>query len=491
MTHRPSSPVPASGPSTDRAILRLAVPSIVSNITVPLLGLVDLAIVGHLQAPGGSGRYIAAIAVGTMIFNVMYWLFGFLRMGTSGLTAQALGRGDWAGVGLLLRRSVRTALAIAACFVVLQWPLGWLALTLIHPSAQVWPLAGRYFDIVIWGAPAMLTLYSLNGWFVGMQTTRVPMQVALFQNVVNIVASVAFVFGLGLRIEGVALGTLVAQWSGVGLAAWHARRMWRSAAAAHGMAAAPRDCASEPHGASAAVEPAHGARPSFFRVNRDIFLRTLCLVAVNLFFTSAGARQGDMVLAVNTLLMTFFTLFSYVMDGFAFAGEALGGRLYGAGDGAGLRRLVRRLFVWGAGMMAVFTAVYALGGTGFLGLLTSDGAVVQAAAAYLPWACLVPVAGIAAFVYDGIFIGLAATRGMLVSSVAATAAFFAVFAGGGAVLAGGGAGVFPAAKAATSASSPMLNHFLWLAFLVYLAARGLLQHLIFRHHRSLRRQRVG
>lgn len=476
MTHRPSSSVPASGPSTDRAILRLAVPSIVSNITVPLLGLVDLAIVGHLQAPGGSGRYIAAIAVGTMIFNVMYWLFGFLRMGTSGLTAQALGRGDWAGVGLLLRRSVRTALAIAACFVVLQWPLGWLALTIVHPSAQVWPLAGRYFDIVIWGAPAMLTLYSLNGWFVGMQTTRVPMQVALFQNVVNIVASVAFVFGLGLRIEGVALGTLVAQWSGVGLAAWHARRMWRSAAAAHG---------------AALREPAAGARPSFFRVNRDIFLRTLCLVAVNLFFTSAGARQGDMVLAVNTLLMTFFTLFSYVMDGFAFAGEALGGRLYGAGDGAGLRRLVRRLFVWGAGMMVVFTAVYALGGTGFLGLLTSDGAVVQAAAAYLPWACLVPVAGMAAFVYDGIFIGLAATRGMLVSSVAATAAFFAVFAGGGMVLAGGGAGVFPAAKAATSVSSPMLNHFLWLAFLVYLAARGLLQHLIFRHHRSLRRQRVG
>ncbi len=200
----------------DRDILHLAVPSIVSNITVPLLGLVDLTIVGHI----GSERYIAAIAVGTMIFNVIYWLFGFLRMGTSGMTAQALGRGDGSLVRQLLRRSLTVALVIALLFVVFQWPLRWLTVTLIHPSPQVVPLVVSYFNIVIWGAPAMLGLYALNGWFIGMQNTRIPMLVAIFQNVVNIVVSVALVFGVGLRIEGVALGTLVAQWGGLALAWW-------------------------------------------------------------------------------------------------------------------------------------------------------------------------------------------------------------------------------------------------------------------------------
>ena len=202
----------------------------------------------------------------------------------------------------------------------------------------------------------------------------------------------------------------------------------------------------------------------FFTVNRDIFLRTVCLVAVNLFFTSAGARQGDMTLAVNTLLLTFFTLFSYVMDGFAFAGEALSGKFYGARDDAALRAMTRRLFVWGALMVVAFTAVYVIGGNGFLGLLTDDRRVIAAASDYFFWACLIPVAGMAAFVYDGIFIGLTATRGMLVSSVAATALFFLIFFVGERYVATGGA--LP------------LNHFLWLAFILYLAMRGLMQHLI-------------
>ena len=424
----------------DRDILHLAVPSIVSNITVPLLGLVDLTIVGHI----GSEQYIAAIAVGTMIFNVIYWLFGFLRMGTSGMTAQALGRGDGSLVRQLLRRSLTVALVIALLFVVFQWPLRWLTVTLIHPSPQVVPLVVSYFNIVIWGAPAMLGLYALNGWFIGMQNTRIPMLVAIFQNVVNIVVSVALVFGEGLRIEGVALGTLVAQWSGFALAWWLRRTV-----------VLPSDGA------------ARGAMVSwsdFFTVNRDIFLRTVCLVAVNLFFTSAGARQGDMTLAVNTLLLTFFTLFSYVMDGFAFAGEALSGKFYGAGDDAALRAMTRRLFVWGALMVVAFTAVYVIGGNGFLGLLTDDRRVIAAASDYFFWACLIPVAGMAAFVYDGIFIGLTATRGMLVSSVAATALFFLIFFVGERYV-------------ATSGRLP-LNHFLWLAFILYLAMRGLMQHLI-------------
>lgn len=425
-------------------ILRLAVPSIVSNITVPLLGLVDLAISGHL----GGERYIAAIAVGSMVFNLIYWLMGFLRMGTSGMTAQAYGAADWRGVRLLLRRSLKVSLAIAATFLVLQLPIGWCALQIIHPSPHVWPLAQQYISIVIWGAPAMLSLYSLNGWFVGMQTTRVPMVVAIFQNVVNIIASLAFVYGFGMKVEGIALGTLVAQWGGVLLAAFFAWRMMSEVDA---------------RGQSGANAARSYSWTAFFRVNRDIFLRTLCLVSVNLAFTSAGARQGDMLLAVNTLLMTFYTLFSYVMDGFAFAGEALAGKYCGADDKPALTRLTHSLlWRWGLPLALAFTLLYMAGGSLLVGLLTNDGAVVAASRAYSPWTWLIPLAGYAAFIYDGIFIGMTLTRGMLVSSFVSALTFFAILAV---------AMLTPLAQA----HAGLVNHALWLAFIAYLAMRGLMQ----------------
>lgn len=429
---------------TDKNILQLAIPSIVSNITVPLLGLADLSIVGHL----GSEQYIAAIAVGTMIFNVLYWLFGFLRMGTSGMTSQALGRGDHAAVELLLRRSLYVSMATALTFVVLQMPLRWLALTVIAPSAQIRPFVSTYFNIVIWGAPAMLGLYGVNGWFVGLQNTRVPMVVAIFQNVVNIAVSLVLVIVFGMQLQGVAMGTLAAQWSGFALAIAMVRRQLLRDARKHPSSLVSRQVSLVSWSA-------------FFTVNRDIFLRTLCLVAVNLFFTSAGARQGDMVLAVNTLLLTFFTLFSYVMDGFAFAGEALTGKLYGAADFQALRATVRRLMEWGIVMVLAFTTVYVLGGERFLMLITDNREVVAAAGEYFPWACLIPLAGVAAFVYDGIFIGLTATRGMLLSSAIATAVFFILFFVGT---------VFVDA-----------NHVLWFSFVVYLASRGAVQWLIMRY----------
>lgn len=443
-------------------ILRLAIPSIVSNVTVPLLGLVDLAISGHL----GSERYIAAISVGSMIFNLIYWLMGFLRMGTSGMTSQAYGAADWQGVRLLLRRSITVSLAIAAAFVVLQVPLGWCALQIIHPSQQVWQLAQTYFSIVIWGAPAMLSLYSLNGWFVGMQTTRVPMVVAIFQNVVNIVASLAFVFGLDMKVEGIALGTLVAQWSGVMLALFFMRRMLKEV----GMKAREDTTASTETSPSAAASTLTGTthKPryswsAFFSVNRDIFLRTLCLVSVNLAFTSAGARQGDMMLAVNTLLMTFYTLFSYVMDGFAFAGEALAGKYYGANDKASLTTLIRSLLRhWGLPLALAFTLLYLLGGNLLVSLLTDDAGVVAASRTYIPWTWLIPLAGYAAFVYDGIFIGMTMTRGMLLSSFVSAVTFFAIL---------GAAMLTPLPHAHPA----IVNHALWLAFIAYLAMRGLMQ----------------
>ena len=465
----------------NREILRLAVPSIVTNVTVPLLGLVDLAIVGHI----GNETMIGAIAVGSMIFNVMYWLMGFLRMGTSGMAAQEYGARQngtavpipfWSGVG---GRALRLALMIAAGMLLLQVPLRWLSLWLMGPSAEVAVLVRAYFNICIWGAPAMLSLYVMTGWFIGMQDTRTPMVVSITQNIINIVASLVLVFGFKMQIEGVALGTLIAQWSGAVMAWGKANPRRPTPLSSEGKRPTPqplpwREGSEMPNQAENQEESqakrvstplpsreglgggSFSSSSSFFHANFDLFLRTICLVAVNLFFTSAGARQGDMLLSVNTLLMTFFTLFSYVMDGFANAGEALCGKYDGSTSPQSLRAVIRHLFRWGWLMVVLFTAVYALGGRGFLGLLTDEASVVDAAMEFLPWALLIPVAGMAAFVYDGIFIGLLKTRGMLVASAVATIVFFGLY-----------FVLFPLWG----------NHALWLALIVYLALRGLVQHL--------------
>ena len=421
----------------DRQILRIAVPAIVSNVTVPLLALVDVAIVGHL----GAAAYIGAIAVGGMMFNVVYWLFAFLRMGTGGMTSQALGRRDLGEAVRILVRSLGVALIVAALLIALQRPLRTAAIAVMNPTPQVAEYAATYFDILIWGAPATLGLYSFTGWFIGMQNSRLPMFVAVTQNVVNIAASAAFVFLLGMKVEGVAFGTLVAQYAGLAIAAvaWtavYSRLLPRFSR----------------KGLFAWTE-----MKKFLAVNRDIFLRTLCLVSVMLFFTTAGARQGDTVLAVNTLLMQAYMVFSYVMDGFAYAGEAISGKRYGAGNARALRDTVARLFRWGAAMTAVFTLLYIIGGDAFLRLLTDDAAVVGASAEYSFWAVLMPVAGVAAFVWDGVFIGCTMTRGMLQSIFLAAAVFFIVY--------------FPLAET-------MGNHALWLAFTLYLAVRGAVQTVI-------------
>lgn len=344
---------------TDREILGIALPAIVSNITVPLLGLVDVAIVGHL----GDAAYIGAIAVGGMLFNIIYWIFGFLRMGTSGMTAQLYGKQSLTEIVQMLVRAATIGTGIALVLIALQVPIRETAFLLIRPTEAVGRLATTYFHICIWGAPAMLGLYGLTGWYIGMQNSRIPMLIAITQNVVNIAASLCLVYLCGMKVEGVALGTLIAQYAGLlmGILLWmrhygylrgHFRRegLFR-----------------------------RSVMKRFFEVNRDIFLRTLCLVAVTLFFTSAGAGQGEIILAVNTLLMQLFTLYSYIMDGFAYAGEALSGKYIGAGDRTSFSTTIRRLFGWGAVMALLFTATYALGGQGFLNLLTDDPSVTEAA----------------------------------------------------------------------------------------------------------------
>lgn len=427
----------------NRKILHIALPAIVSNITVPLLGLVDVSIVGHL----GDTAYIGAIAVGGMIFNVMYWLFGFLRMGTSGMTSQSYGRRDLPEVVRLLVRSLGVGWAVAFLMILLQVPLRDFALFIMEPTESVRHYAELYFNILIWGAPATLGLYSFTGWFIGMQNSRLPMAIAITQNVVNIVASLVLVFCLGLKVEGVALGTLVAQYAGLFIAfgAWFSvygrlRKYF---------------CRIDLFGWS--------QMKGFLSVNRDIFLRTLCLISVMLFFTSAGSWQGEMILAVNTLLMQFYMIFSYIMDGFAYAGEAISGKYYGAGNKVGLSAAVRHLFSWGAVMTVAFTLLYIIGGNAFLSLLTDDKIVIAAAGSYFYWAALIPLAGVAAFIWDGIYIGCTKTRGMLISMFVSAITFFAVY---------------------YSLRQSMGNHGLWLAFIMYMAMRGFMQTLIWKNTRG-------
>ncbi len=430
---------------TNREILNLAIPSIVSNITVPLLGLVDLTIVGHI----GNENYIGAIAIGSMIFNIMYWILGFLRMGTSGMTSQAYGREDWEDALRVLLRALTIGVGMGLAFIVCQSAIEWGMVRAMNTPESSFPLVRAYFRIAIWGAPAMLGLYGLTGWFIGMQNTKIPMLIAIVQNIINIFASLLFVFAFGWKIEGVAAGTLIAQWSGFFMALFFVRRGLRNKTF-YASATTAQLSLSLFKSTLAHVE----AWQRFFVVNRDIFLRTLCLVAVNLFFTSAGGKQGALMLSVNTLLMTMFTLFSYFMDGFAYAGEALSGKLYGANDKVGFLQMVRRLFFFGGVMVVLFTSVYVFGGLDFLRLLTDEEYVVRASIPYLIWVYFIPLAGVAAFIYDGIFIGMTETKGMLVPSAIAMACFFAFYYVG----------------------KPSLgNNALWIAFLLFLSFRGILQ----------------
>ena len=412
----------------DREILRLALPSIVSNITVPLLGLCDVAIMGHV----GGAKHIGAIAVGSMIFNVMYWLFVFLRMSTSGLTAQAYGAGRWDVTRHVRRRHLTMALCFGGAIIVLQEPLRLLTFWLMQAEGDVATLCTPYYYICIWGAPAVLGLYVVTGWLVGMQNTRLPMLIAIGQNVVNIATSLLLVLVFDMGIVGVAIGTLAAQWVGFITAI-----------------VAPL---SSPEGDTLPCKQTNEA-PSG-AVGGALFLRTVCLVSVNLYFTSAGAAQGALILAANTLLMQFFTFYSYMTDGFANAGEALAGRYVGANDTAMLKLTVRHLFLWGFAMALLFTAIYAIGGNTVLRLLTTDSEVITTARHYLPWAICIPFAGMVAFVWDGIFIGMTRAKGMLMACFVAAVVFFALW---------------------LWLSPTLHNNALWLAFLAFLATRGVVQ----------------
>ena len=324
----------------NKRILGLALPNIITNITVPLLGMVDMAIVGHL-----SSTHIGAITIGTSIFNLIYWNFGFLRMGTSGFTAQAYGAERWDEAVKTLIRACSIALAIALTLIVLQWPISLLVPIIFKGSSEVMRLALTYFFIRIWAAPATLGLYAIKGWFIGMQDSKTPMWIAIFLNCVNIVASLIFVLVLHWDIAGVALGTVLANYSGLALGIVLLGKKLRGIKDLK----APK---------SIIKESLHWREMRrFFKVNGDIFLRTVCLSTVFTFITAASGRISDEVLAIDALLLQFFTLFSYIMDGFAFAGEALVGRYIGSRQKRHLKLSVRLLLMWGLALTVFFSVL--------------------------------------------------------------------------------------------------------------------------------------
>ena len=391
----------------DREILRLALPSILANITVPLVGMVDLAVAGHLGSLGEAATLIGGVSVGTMLFDLLYWNFGFLRVGTGGLTAQAYGREDWQGTRVILFRGVVLALLIAALILVLQWPFVHLALYVTHGSDAVRELALRYFFIRIWAAPATLSLMSIKGWFIGMQDTVSSMATDLVVNVVNIVASV--ILGRWIGFAGIAWGTVIAQFTGLAFAGvLIARRM--------------------PPGKGGIRQAVSGADlGAFLTMNGNLFVRSLCMVAIYVGFTMISARYGDLVLAVGAILMKLLLLFSFFTDGFAYAAEALVGKFIGRRDIPAVKMTVRHVFVWSMGVGMFFVLVYLFGSDPVFRVLTSDAQVVHAARPFYFWLLLMPPIGCAAFTWDGVFVGATASRSLRNSLVWALLAFFGLW----------------------------------------------------------------
>ncbi len=419
----------------NRKILALALPNIISNITVPLLGLVDIAIVGHL----GDDSLIGGIAIGTAVFNFIYWNFAFLRMGASGCTAQAYGARNFTEIASVFVRALILALAAALLLVVFQRPIGHAVFLLMDGTPHTMSYAADYFYARIWAAPATISMFAFHGWYIGMQNSRFPMYISIGVNVVNLIFCLWFALGLGWGIVGVAWGTVVAQYSGLVLSIvlWgvYYRRFLRYIRI--------RECLKL------------DALLAFFKINRDIFLRTACIVVVYTFFTSASSGMGDTMLAVNTLLMQLFTLFSYLMDGFAYAGESLAGRYTGAHNVQALNRCVRLLLVWGGVVAVLYTGVYAFGWRTVLSLFTESPAILSEAGGYVGWLIAIPLVAFIPFTIDGILIGATRTAVMRDSVFLSTALFFAVYYGFRSVIG---------------------NNALWAAFLLFLIARGILQY---------------
>jgi len=398
--------------------------------------MADLAILGHLGS--SPAAYIGAIALGGLIFNFIYAIFSFLRMGTTGFTAQAFGAGNMKEVVLIFGRSMMVAAAGGILLILFQMPIDWFTFSVIDSSSTVEMLASEYFFIRIWAAPATLGLYALMGWFLGMQNARVPMFLAILINLVNVGANYLFVYGFGMTSAGVAWGTVIAQYTGFIIGMIIFIRL-------HGAILKNWD-----NKAMLQIT----ALKRFFMVNKDIMIRTLLLILAFSYFTIRSAKMGDNILAVNTLLLQFLFLFSYFLDGFANAAESLAGKFFGAGNLSALKKFTKYIFIWGTLISIPFSLAYFVAGQYILYILTDNTEVIDHAAPFLPWLAVIPVVSFAAFIWDGIFIGCTATAAMRNTMIVATLLVF-----------------LPLNYLLTG---PMGNHGLWLALMVFMLARGVI-----------------
>lgn len=417
----------------NKAILRLAIPNILSNISVPLLSSFDTALMGRLSA-----EHLGAVGLGAMIFNFVYWNFGFLRMGSTGMTAQAYGQGNSQKITTILTQALTVACGLALLLLLLQRPFLLAANSLLQVGETQRPLVASYFYIRIWAAPAALGMYALFGWFFGMQNATFPLILTIVINVINMVVSYILVYHMDWGIAGVAWGTVVAQYAGLLLGlvllawrynnylqywSWSVVKHWRQL-------------------------------EHFVRINSDIFLRTLCLTLAFALFYRQSSELGATVLAVNVILLQYVNWMSYGVDGFAFAAESLVGKYYGAQQASALQLAIKRCFQWGLGLALIYAAVYYLGGTQLLGVFTNQQAIKTAAIPYLWWMILFPLLGTPCYIWDGIYIGLTAAPAMRNTMILAFVAYLICL---------------------FSLGNSFGNHGLWAALLFFMVARGIMQ----------------
>ena len=424
--------VGANREGLNRSILKLAIPNIISNITVPLLGLVDMMLMGHLD----SVAYIGAIGLGGTIFSVLYSIFSFMRAGTTGFTAQAYGGNNPQEISYAFYRSIGIALIATVLVLSLQRPIEWIAMQLLNGSPEVLGYTSDYFRVRIWAAPAVLCLYTFNGWYIGMQNTTIPMVIAILINLVNIGLSVLFVNVFHMGVVGVALGTVIAQYTGLLTALVFMLVKYR-----HYLVPVQR-----------AILLQADKLKRFFKVNTDFMIRSILLVLTIAFFTNQSAKLGDDILAVNMILMQFFYIFSYFTDGFAYAGEALVGRFTGAHDLTNLKKTIKYLLLWGVGLSVPFTLLYWAFPEAFIGLISDQPGIAEQARPYYIYRILIPVITFAAFLWDGIYIGATAAKEIRNTMIIASILVF---------------------LPAWFILMPLYgNHGLWIAFLLFMVARG-------------------